>query len=267
MDQEKILEELLQGVENGKKLTAEAERLAKKHGITKSRILSWYYQAQPSPVHHGSCVLTQAQEQQLLYSVISMSDSNLDWTISQTQDFANLIFGIKLTKSSAHRFLQRHREHLTFQKSTSLGFKRTEDGLYESAMYFAEKMERYFEQKHFLPSQIINYDESRVCLTVDGKFRVHRLVSKSKAFVSAKGEVIATYMIFSARFDEVGHADVTAQLPKQILKTRSSLQLSKIFWTDSGYHPPWHPLLFDWRQSSSPPEPGSKHHALVAASR
>jgi Uncharacterized conserved protein len=253
MDREEIVDELVKAIEKGGKLTANAKRLAKKHNITAARILSWYYQDRPAIQHHGNCSLTFEQEQQLLYSIIAMSNSNLDWTISQTQDFAKMIFDVQMTTSSAHRFLKRHADHLTFQKSLSLGTKRTEDGLYEAALFFAEKMEKFFGEKQFRPSQIVNYDECRICLNREGKCQMRRLVSKSKTkpqhlqkvkgkhvgtflpFVSADGEVISTYMIFAAKFDETNEADVTIQLPKLLSKSRRSLQLSKIYWTDTGY--------------------------------
>jgi hypothetical protein len=253
MDRAEVVQELADLIGKGKPVLASAQMLSKKHSLGKAQILAWYYQDRPQTDHHGNSSLSFDQEQQLLFSVLAMSNNNLDWTLSQTQDFAKTILGVELTVASAYRFLKRHADQLTFQKSLSLGQKRTEDGLYESALFFAEKMEKYFNEKQFLPHQIVNYDESRICLSIEGKFCVHRLVSKSKVkpqhqqkvkgthmatflpFVTAAGEVVATYLIFSASFGELGEAEVISHLKISFSKTRRALQLSKMYWTDTGY--------------------------------
>ena len=82
-------------------------------------------------------------------------------------------------------------------------------------MVYIKKMENFLASQPFPPpNTVVNYDETRVNLGSDGKVKVKRLVSKTKnktqlcggvkfthaatflLFVSATGEVVASYLSF-----------------------------------------------------------------------
>jgi hypothetical protein len=99
----------------------------------------------------------------------------------------------------------------------------------------------------------VNYDETRICIGSDGKMKVKRLVSKKKVkpqfsggvkfthsgtflpFISATGEIIATYFIFSSKFNESATAEVSLTIPNVRNPTRSAPIPYKIIYTESGY--------------------------------
>ena len=250
---EQAVEDLIEMVKNGEGLLESLNMLSKKHQRSVTTLKTWYYEDRPPTSHHGNRLLTEEQEQQLLYSVIAISNNNMDWSEKQVQDAAQTLFDVDLCHSTVSRFLKRHSDTLSFQKTTSLGSKRITDDLYEKSIFFAEKMAVYFEEKGFAAREVINYDECRICLSTGGKLIVHRYVSKQKVkpqhqqkvksnhvgtylpFVSADGQLLASYFIFKSTFDQDGESDVVISLPTSFSRTRRGLHPPTMFWTDRGY--------------------------------
>ena len=54
-------------------------------------------------------------------------------------------------------------------------------------------------------------------------------------FVSATGELIASYFILSVKFDEKGEADVPIDLPSAFAQTQNGMAPPHIFFNSKGY--------------------------------
>jgi len=133
-------------------------------------------------------------------------------------------------------------------------------------------MRRTFHSKNPLPSHafpphaVVNYDETRICIGSDGKMKVKRLVSKTKnkpqfcggvkfthagtflPFISATGEIVASYFILPSKFNENTTAEVSLTVPNVRRVTRSAPIPYKIIWTDK--HPGF-ALETTWQHTSN----------------
>jgi hypothetical protein len=250
---QKILDELIEQVERGEQVVESAKIIAKKHGMSHSRLLKWFFVAHPNRGHHRKRVLTELQEEQLKYALLAVSSMNMDWTIRQMQDAAMTMFGVKLHRSAADRFKKRHRKCISFATSKSLAKKRADPRLYDLALAHADQYKQFLDEKKLPASSIVNYDECRIVVTDEKALRTRRLVSRNKhkaqfegrvkgthvgtyiPFISATGELLTSYFIFSVKFNEDGEADVPIELPSVFSRTRSGMKPPVIFFNDKGY--------------------------------
>ena len=108
-DQE-IFDELCSLIENGGKVRESAMKAAKKYETTTSRLLKWFYAKNPHLKHNRNSCLSEQQEEQLIYAVIAMSHLNLDWSVKQLVDPVQTMFSIKISLTSAWRFMERHKD-------------------------------------------------------------------------------------------------------------------------------------------------------------
>ena len=193
------------------------------------------------------------QEEKLVYTVQAMSAVNLDWDVGQLQDAVKTMFGVKISRSTAYWFQQKHSDIISFEQPKSLGKKWTAPDLFNKVKAFANRYKKFLGRKKLPPQAIVNYDECRIFLRENGRVQVCRLVSKKKAnpqhqakvkgthcgtyipFVSATGELIASYFILSVKFDEKGEADVPIDLPSAFAWTRNGMAPPHIFFNSKGY--------------------------------
>ena len=136
-DQE-IFDELCSLIKNGGKVRESAMKVAKKYETTTSRLLKWFYAKNPHLKHNRNSCLSEQQEEQLIYAMIAMSHVNLDWSVKQLMDAVQTMFGFKISLQTGYRFMEQHKDVFSFQVSTSLGKKRTGEGIYDAAMTFAD---------------------------------------------------------------------------------------------------------------------------------
>ena len=120
-------------------------------------------------------------------------------------------------------------------------------------MVYIKKMEKFLASHAFPPLAVVNYDETRVCIGHNGKLKVKRMVSKSKSkpqhcggaksthagtflpFISATGEIVASYFILLTKFDKDTTAEVMLAVPNARRTTRTAPIPFKIMYTESGY--------------------------------
>jgi len=253
ISREEIVSQLWEAVQNGGKIWENAQKLSKKTSVPSSTIVRWYYEAHPRTNTHSNSLLSEEQEQQLLYATLAMSHVNLDWTVPQIVDAADIMFGIKMSPSSGFCFLTRHRDEFSFQKPTSLGTKQTGSGLYDEAATFIDRYEQFLTKKKLPSRSIVNYDESRIIINDNSVLQVRQLISKKKVkpqhvtkvkgthcgtylpFVGANGEVLASYFILSVKFDENGDSETTLTLPSVFSRTRNGMASPVIFYNETGY--------------------------------
>ena len=104
-DQE-IFDELCSLIENEGGLWESAMKVAKKYKTTSSRLVKWFYERNPHLKHNRNRALSEQQEEQLVYAVIAMSHLNLDWSVKQVVDAVQTMFSIKISLTSAWRFME-----------------------------------------------------------------------------------------------------------------------------------------------------------------
>ena len=253
MFDEEIFQEYVSLLEDGGEVVKSSELLSKKYNVTASAIRGWYYERRlPTEYHRGSA-LTEEQEEQLLYAILATSHVNLDWSIVEVQKAAKTMFGVDFSSSSAGRFKTRHKDVLSFRKSTSLSKKRVGEDLYEEALAFSCRFESFLSKKQLPPSAIINYDETCVIITDKSTIQVRRLISKKKnkpqhvgrvkgthcgtylPFVAADGKLLASYFILSSKFHEGQFGNISISLPSSFSRTRCGSTSPILFFNDSGY--------------------------------
>ena len=147
MFDEEIYEEYLALIKDGGEIVESSELLSKKYGVTASSIRGWYYARHAPTKYHQQSALSEDQEEQLLYAVLAMSHVDLDWSVAEVQKAAKTMFGVDLSHTSAWRFQTRHKDVLTFRKSTSLSKKHVGEDLYEEALAFAHHFEDFLSKK------------------------------------------------------------------------------------------------------------------------
>lgn len=253
MFDEKIYEEFLSCIQNGEEIVLSSEKVSKKHNITAARILGWHYARREGSEMHANFALTTEEDEQLLYSIMAVSFINMDWTLSQIQEACVTIFDKKISTSTAWRFLDRHRDVLTFRKPTVLSKKRCGEDSYESSLVFASRFQEFLSKKKLPPCSIINYDETRIVVNDNSTIQVKRCVVKEKSkpqlsvnvkgthcrsflpFVSADGNLIASYLIIRSKFDDAGKSVVNIVLPAMFSRTRQGFPPPVLFFNDTGY--------------------------------
>jgi len=253
MEHKSIAAEVEKQVQSGALVLKSVKEVAKKHQLSPSHVRRLYYAAKSPVEKHGNSALSLEQEQQLILSILTLSSVHLSVTAKQVQDLTQVLFGVNLSKSTTYEFIKKNKDKFSFKKPTSLGAKREKEGLYEETLVFIEKMHTFFDHISFPAHAIVNYDESRVCLTNQNKLVIKHLMSKEKTkpqikskipnthcgtflpFVSAAGELLATYFIFKGSFNEKQEIDLTISLPSSFRKTRGCPPPPKIYWSDSGY--------------------------------
>ena len=251
-DQE-IFDELCSLIEKGGEVWESAMKVAKKYKTTSSRLVKWFYERNPHLKHHRNRALSEEQEEQLIYAMIAMSHVNLDWSVKQLVDAVKTMFGFKISLQTGYRFMEQHKDVFSFQVSMSLGKKRTGEGIYDAAMTFADRYEQFLLKKKLSPCAIVNYDECRIVLNDNSIIQVKRLVSKKKnkpqhvakvkgrhcgtflPFVGVNRELLASYFILPAKFDEKGGGTAQLTLPSTFSRTRKGMPPPLLFFNETGY--------------------------------
>jgi hypothetical protein len=253
MFQQNIYDEFCKLIQNGEDIRKSALNVAKRHNTTPSRILKWYYSERPPSAQHMNSTLSNEQEEQLYYAAQAMSRVNLDWSVQQVKEAVKTMFDIEISLTTAWRFLRKYKNEFHFEEGTSLGKKRVEKDLFEKAYEFAHQFEHFIEQKKLPLKAFVNYDECRIVLSDKNIVQVRRLVSKKKnkpqsilkvkgihcgtyiPFVSANGELIASYVILSMKFDENGETNAPLLLPSTFSRTRNGPIPPVLFFNETGY--------------------------------
>ena len=252
-ENEKIVREVERMVVRGDTKDYAFQVVARKEGLTFDSVKHRYFRNRPHSPHHASRALTEEEERILVTVLVSYANVDMGFTTTQVREAVNLMFSKEIAVGTCWNLLQRHKDVLKSSVTKPLGKERAKSGLYEEAMEWVTKMECFVGQKKRPPHSVVNYDESRIILSQDGKVRIKRLVSKNKKkaqartnvkgkhcgtflpFISASGELLKFYFIFSAKFDESDQANVTLTLPSTLSFTRTRSVATKIFFTNKGY--------------------------------
>mmetsp|Transcript_14297 Transcript_14297/g.22293 ORF Transcript_14297/g.22293 Transcript_14297/m.22293 type:complete len:208 (-) Transcript_14297:126-749(-) len=140
------------------------------------------------------------------------------------------MFSKEISLKTCKRLVARYHDEFSSVIVKPLGSGRVKLGLYERAMKWVDTMSTFLEAKRPPSKAVVNYDESRIHLIIEGKLKIRRLVSKSKKsqtkmevkgthcgtflpFVSAAGELLRVYFVFRTKFDGNDTASVTSPTP------------------------------------------------------
>ena len=136
MDNNQVFEEVEKLVSIGFSVQKAAQKVARKSKKKVPAVLSAYYRRRPQAEAHGNSSLTAHEAKILLYALIAVSGLNLDWTLKQTQEAIEVMFDKKVSLTTVHSFKVKHAEDLSLKSTTSLGKKRSEQGIYAEVMVY-----------------------------------------------------------------------------------------------------------------------------------
>ena len=278
MERLELVEKLREKVESGGNIRASAEQIVRNTQFSSQTLVRSYYAVYPPSEIHKNSRLTPDQEKDLYVAIQALSLANMDLTVKQIQDLVMSMFGVTVSIPTIYRFQKKHSATLSLKKTTSLGKKRQGPGIYNEVLSFVNQASEFFKSNQFASEGFVNYDESRIVLSAEGKMQIKRFVSKSKSkpqhkskvvskhcgtylpFVSASGKLLRSYFVFPAKFDENGIGSVSFTIPKTFHATRSTLTPAKVFWNDTGYlnEHVWKKILKDFTSWWTDTHPGLK---------
>jgi hypothetical protein len=253
MELDDMVEELYHQVQSGAHVVETAHKLAAHAKIKPSQLLRSFYRHTPHPDRHRNFLLSSEQEKKLALAALTMSTLNEDWSVLQTQEAAQVMFGIQMSENAILDFRKRHHDCLSLQVPKSLGKKRQAPGIYDEVLYWSSKMNKYLDHHSFVQSAVVNYDECRIVFNNTEGLWIKRLISKKKKkpqnksrvkgkhigtyipFVSADGEHLASFFIFPANFRDKTSSDLKITLPSSTQHTRSAPEPPIILFNETGY--------------------------------
>ena len=136
---------------------------------------------------------------------------------------------------------------------TDLSKNRMDPSTQNEVFKWLDQFEHFISYKKIPLSAFVNFDETRIVLGQNGILHVKHLVSKKKKkaqyrspkkfthcgtylpFVSSSGDILASYFIFSLKFNENGEGKVAVDLPSSFSRTRKGMSAPHIFYNDTGY--------------------------------
>ena len=253
MNSANIEEEVDKLVNNNVSVTVAFSQVARELNLTVGSVRNRYYRQGGGGENLGNRSLTPDQEKQVLYSVLGVSQVDMDWTAKQTQQMIRSVFGVTISSNWVRRFNDRHKNLLSSRETTPLGEKRSNPGCLDAVKGFVDSVEKFLQEFPIAARQVVNYDESRITIRSDGKLRLKRLVSREKKkaqhrpsaacshcgtiipFVSADGKCLKVYFILSHKFKEKSEDVINFSLPVKYYRTRGNRVPYEIIWNDSGY--------------------------------
>lgn len=138
-----IIDELCEMVESGEKLKESARIISRNYGFSVAVLTKWYYRRKPKSEHHGNQCLSEDQEEELLFAVLTVSLANMDWSVIQLRSAVKSMFGVEISIATAYRFSKKHRASLNFEETMPLGKNRSSSDLYKKALAWVNEYKRF----------------------------------------------------------------------------------------------------------------------------
>jgi hypothetical protein len=220
-----IYEDVLAEIERGCLLKDACEIVGQKKDKTANSVKRTYYrQGGNKQISHGNCLFSFHQGALLLALILAFSAVNNPLTPHRVKENMETVTGIVMSDSALYSWIERHHSTIRKRKSKKLAKKRATKKSLDDVAQFCASLEYGLTNFVMQENNCINYDETRVVLGSGNQIRLERfdknrpekLGKREKMlgtlipFVSAKGEVLMSVIIFKAkavRDDGLGEVD------------------------------------------------------------
>ena len=193
MDTARIVQEVGRMMEGGESVGKALEKVANGAGLSLSATRKRYYRNIPKKTHHRNSALTEEEESILVAVSLAYSNVDMGWSTAQLQENVKIMFSKVICARTCTRFVERHKDVFSSLIVKPLGAGRVKLGLYEQAMNWVTSMSGYLGKKNPPSKAVVNYDESRIHITIEGKLKIKRLVSKSKRKAQTRSQTKGTH--------------------------------------------------------------------------
>lgn len=164
----------------------------------------------PKKKKHGNCSLTEEQERILLSVATVYSIMHEGLTLNGLRKQVKNIFDVNVGYKWARNFEKRNKDEMKMKKTKLLASKRVDKTIPENVVEFICQVETINEFYPMSSSTVMNYDETRVFIGMDGEIGMEH-ISKERAqkrgfkgktigslvsFVVANGQVLMSVWIF-----------------------------------------------------------------------
>jgi len=212
-------------LENGETLKDALNLVSGQTGIAVGALRSSHYRSREiTPRAHGNGRLSHHDEQVLVGVAQAFSLNNFPLNNAQIRGVIKRRRDIEVSQPWVSRWVKRSRQHLSLRACEALADKRAGPEVLEGAKAFCGELEKFHETHSFIPSEVFNYDKTRITHR-GGKMAVKRVEASAKtresavatrtctiaclrSFVSASGSVFMSVYVLKAKFGEASTAPV-----------------------------------------------------------
>ena len=220
-----VVSRVRQLISDGSPLSEALSQVADEFDTSPDSVRGHYYRAGGNQTRaHGNQLLTNDQSQTLLTVALAFSGANVAWNKQVLALAVKTLFDITPNSKWCRRWIKANVKALTPRKSKHLSKKRstaTMLGEVGSFLNAVEDSQQYLTMK---ASNVVNYDETRVCVSSEGEILLEkRGKERSNAhgqsattlgsllpFVAADGKVLCSFWILKAAFSTDATAEVDA---------------------------------------------------------
>ena len=169
-------------------------------------------------------MLTNEQNETLLTVALAFSGANVAWNKQVLALAVKALLDLTPNSKWCRRWIHSHKKALTPRKSKHLSKKRSTAAMLGEVGSFLNVVEDSQQYRTMKAGNVINYDETRVCVSSEGEILLERCgKDRSNAhgqaattlgsllpFVSADGKVICSFWILKATFSNDATAEIDA---------------------------------------------------------
>lgn len=225
------------------------------HGIKAATLQTAFYRSKsrfpPIPRRNLHQVLTDRQEQALIYTLQVFSATNISLKTKELKQLAEAAFQIKVSPNWSARFVKRHKQELTVRHCKALSKNRQTEELVDSVDSWVDKYSDYLDHHYFPAKAIFNFDETRINFTETGmqfkriewkaRQKHNFLTSRAEksmsllSFLCADGSIFLSLYIFSLDFATAAEKETAFQI-REASSTRSQGGWPRCYaFTQTGY--------------------------------
>jgi len=212
-------------LEQGGTLEAALGRVAADTGVSVSALRMADHRAtKATESRHGNTKLTADQEDVLVGTCQAFSINNLPLSAAQVRQLIDRKWGAQVSEKWVRRFVKRRRASLSTRACKALADKRTGARVLANVKVFTQELSAFLKTRHFPPSAVMNYDETRVVVR-GNQLATRRVVSADTeranaastrtsavasllTFVAAEGSVFLSVYVMKSSFGEADQTDV-----------------------------------------------------------
>ncbi len=237
-------------VSEGNGVLASLQIVAKEEGLTIAAVRSMYYRANLTKDRsHGNRLLTKQQEVVLLHLAVSFSVANKGWNMRLFRTVMTKVFDVAPGRHWYRAWLKENKKFLSRRKSKHLAKKRNSNYMLTEVASFIDQVEEMRLTSPMTEHNVVNYDETRVCITTDGEMIVEfnpkdranahghhaHVLGSLLTFVAANGSVLCSCWISKATFDTDSGVAQTEVFTRDTRYPIRSSWARYMGFTDTGY--------------------------------
>lgn len=236
-------------LESGASLREALDIIEEEKEVSSHTVKDWYYKCGGNPSRsHGNQLLTKDQSKLLESIVISFSACSVPLEPFRILEIVETLFHVHPSKSWASKWMKKRMHLLSMRTSKTLAISRKVGVTIEDVERFCDLLERSQEYHHYAERQVINYDETRICigstphLVVEwsGKTGSDTLGEKLQTvatlltFITAAGEVLLSVYILKAH-ETKSDGQLSGWIPTESRPSRGRHNWERLFaFTESG---------------------------------